>query len=128
MRLHFFKNTFSAKGCFIKYNYSSNFSMQIYIVYVLFFFGICVRANALWLMNILFANIFLGCRVFAFVVISVYCFLYIFLPERTKSYSNASQPKQYLACAPATSTRTTSQLQFCLARHLFALCLYFVPC
>lgn len=36
------------------------------------------------------------CR-FAFVVISVYCFLYIFLLEFTKSYSNASHPNMYLA-------------------------------
>jgi len=45
-------------------------------------------------MNILFANILLVSLLSlcaAFVVISVYCFLYIFLLERTKSYSNASQ-------------------------------------
>lgn len=51
-------------------------------------------ANALWLMSILFANISLSSSS-PFVVISVYCFLYIFQLERTKSYSKCQS--SYLA-------------------------------
>lgn len=52
-------------------------------------------ANALWLMSILFANISLMPSLSLFVVISVYCFLYIFQLERTKSYSKCQS--SYLA-------------------------------
>lgn len=119
----------------MKYNYSSNFSMQIYTYEHIFIFFLLhfLLENALWLMNILFANIFLvsllsSCG--AFVVISVYCFLYIFLLERTKSYSNASQPNSRAStCLPPLYPLPSPQFYFSFSTwHLFALCLYFVPC
>lgn len=84
-------------------------------------------ANALWLMSILFANISLMPPLSPFslfVVISVYCFLYIFQLERTKSYSKCQS--SYLA-KPSPLPRPLYSSCYS-SGHLFALCLYFVPC
>lgn len=112
----------------MKYNYSSNFSMHkqacaclcLYI-FIPFFLG---WGGSKYFM----AYEHFVCQYFSlfpsssFVVISVYCFLYIFQLERTKSYSKCQS--SYLAKPHHFPLHSLPSL----SAHLFALCLYFVPC
>lgn len=78
-------------------------------------------ANALWLMSILFANISLSSSS-PFVVISVYCFLYIFQLERTKSYSKCQSSYLAKPCHSFSSPSLLAPRRGICLRYVFILC------
>lgn len=117
----------------MKYNYSSNFSMHkqacaclcLYIFIPFFFGSKCFMAYEHFVCQY-FSHAFSHSPPLSpFVVISVYCFLYIFQLERTKSYSKCQS--SYLAKPFPTPSLPPSLLLLLVGAFVCVMSLFCAP-